>query len=207
LVRFDPTEFRAAQDLALKRVAVLAADQLRTEQKGFLDDRARAEIGIARARLAEGEAELAFATDRLARIAVDAPADGVVLIENPHAWIGRPVRIGERIMAIADPNRVRLEAHVAVEDALVVVPGAAVSLFLASEPSRPVPAKITRMSYDARLLPNQTLAFIAEANFEAGMPAPRLGLTGTAKIYGEYRPLYYVLLRKPLAALRRLTGF
>ena len=207
LIQFDQTELRAQRDVATKLVAVLTADWQRLEQKSFSDDKARADVSAARSRLSEGESDLAFAVDRLARSDVKSSYGGIVLIEDRNQWAGRPVKIGERILSLADPAKVRLEIQVPVEDALVVNPGSKVEFFLAIAPSKPVSAQLTRMSYEARLLPNQTSAFTGEAGFDNSEAVPRLGLTGTAKIYGEPVPLAYALLRRPLAHLRRLLGF
>jgi multidrug resistance efflux pump len=204
LVRYDRTDLAAAEEVAARRLSVLAADRRRAEAQGLTNPKARAEIGALVARQTEGEIELAHARQRLARTTVVAPEPGIALIDDPLAWQGRPVRIGERIMAVADPAKVRLEFHLAAEDALVAETGGEVRLFLASSPATPVPARITRISHEARLLPSQAMAFIAE--FMAPHGHPRIGLTGTAKVYGERAPLAYLLLRKPLALLRRLTG-
>ena len=207
LIEFDPTELTAQRDVAQKHVAVLTADWQRLEQKAFGDDKARADVSVARSRLSEGESDLAYAVDKLARADVRASNGGVVMIEDRNQWLGRPVKIGERILSLADPDKVRLEIQVPVEDALVAAAGARIEFFLAIAPSKPVPAQLTRMSYEARLLPNQTSAFVGEADFAGAASLPRLGLTGTAKIYGEPVPLAYALLRRPLAHLRRVLGF
>ena len=207
LIAYDSVELIAQRDVAAKHVAVLTADWQRLEQKAFADDKARAGLAMARSRLSEGESDLAYASDKLGRAEVKVSAGGVVMLEDRNQWLGRPVKIGERILSIADPDKVRLEIQVPVEDALVATPGAKVEFFLAIAPSKPVPAELTRMSYEARVLPTQTSAFTGEADFASAGPPPRLGLTGTAKIYGETVPLAYALLRRPLAHLRRLLGF
>lgn len=207
LFMFDDGELAAARVIAEKRVQVLSAEQARAEQSGFRDSKARAEIALLHAKLAEGEAELAYAHDRHARTAVHAPEAGIAMFDDAVSWVGRPVRIGERVMSVADPGKVRLEIALAVEDALIVNPGAEIEFFMAVAPSEPVRATLSRVSYDARLSPGQTAVFTAEADFEAGADRLRLGLTGTAKVYGETVTLFYALMRKPLAALRRLSGF
>ncbi len=206
LLTFDRTELAAQRDVQAKRVRVLEAEHARTEQQAFLDERARAELGLTLARLEEGRAELRLAADRLARAEVHAPGAGIAVIEGRSSWIGRPVRVGEKILSIADPGRARLEIRIAVEDVLVVAPGAAVDLFLAIAPSRPVQAILTSVSYDVRQVAGAMPAFIGEAELVDSTSVPRLGLTGTARITGGRAPLGYFLLRKPLASLRRLLG-
>ncbi len=206
LVRYDTTELSAAEDVAARRVDVLFADRRRAEAQGVRDPKARAEIGALMARLAEGEIEFAHAQHRRARAVVMAHDAGVALLDDPVAWEGRPVRVGERILAIADPRRVRLEIYLPAEDAVVAVAGADVDFFMAAEPANPIRARLMKISHEARTLANQTVAFVAEAEFDASIPPPRLGLTGTAKIYGARAPFAYLLARKPLAAIRRVLG-
>jgi multidrug efflux pump subunit AcrA (membrane-fusion protein) len=206
LFTFDTTDLAAEHDVRDKRVRVLEAEHAAAEQKAFLDERARAELGLTLARLAEGRAELALAATRLRRAEVRASGAGVAVVADRNAWTGRPVRIGERVLSIADTARVRLEIRIAVEDALVIAPGAAVDLFLATDPSTPVPARLSRVSYDAHVLPGGAAVFIGEADLGSGATPLRLGLTGTARIAGDRAPLAYALFRKPLASLRRLLG-
>jgi hypothetical protein len=51
------------------------------------------------------------------------------------------------------------------------------------------------------------LGYRLKASFADGTRIPRIGLRGTAKIYGEQVSLFYYLMRRPLAALRQLIGF
>jgi hypothetical protein len=208
LVRFDRSEFAAAEAVARGRVAVLTADLGRLQQQAFADTQARGDVALARARLAEGQAELALARDRLARTEVRARTAGVVELEDRQAWLGRPVRVGERILAIADPLLTELELSIAADDALIVMPGAVVSLFLASAPADPVPATLAHVGFAPVTAPGMPAVFSARARFGvAASAAPRLGLTGTARIEGAPVSLGYALVRKPWAALRRATGW
>lgn len=206
LLRYDRTELASAEEIAARRLAILMADRRRAEAQGLSNPKARAEIGALAARQAEGEVELANARQRLARTDVRAPQDGIALIDDPIAWQGRPVRIGERILAVANPAKVRIEIRIAPEDVLVASPGAAVQLFLASAPATPIAARIRTISHEAHLVNGASVAFLAEADIDAAETPPRLGLTGTAKIYGEQASIAYLLARKPLAGLRRLLG-
>ena len=51
-----------------------------------------------------------------------------------------------------------------------------------------------------------TLAFALRARFEDGEAMPRIGLRGTAKVYGERSSLFMFLFRRPLSALRQGLG-
>ena len=58
LFSFDKTDLSSAAKISEKRVAVLLADRIRAEQKGFNDQNARAELSLVSARLAQTYAEL-----------------------------------------------------------------------------------------------------------------------------------------------------
>ena len=47
----------------------------------------------------------------------------------------------------------------------------------------------------------------AIADFDAETTPPRIGLHGTAKIYGHPVPLAFYLFRRPIASARRMLGF
>ncbi|MEL6374756.1 MAG: HlyD family efflux transporter periplasmic adaptor subunit, partial [Pseudomonadota bacterium] len=206
LFTYDASELAAEARVATKRLAVLRADSRRAEAEAFRDPKAKSEIGLLRARLAEGQAALQQARSRLDRVQVRAPRDGLLLLADPTKWSGRPVKVGERIMQIADPTRARLRIMVAVEDAAFAKPGGRVDFFLATAPRAPIRATLTRVNFIAETQPGGMLAFVADARFDGDAPPPRLGLTGTARITSARVSLGYLLLRKPLATLRRFFG-
>lgn len=55
-----------------------------------------------------------------------------------------------------------------------------------------------------RGLPGGQLAYRLDARFDEA--PPRIGLRGTAKLFGERAPLALYLLRRPLAGLRQSVG-
>ncbi len=115
--------------------------------------------------------------------------------------------IGERILTIADPDRAELEIRLSVPDAITLVPGAPIAFFLNVAPERSNSAVLRYASYEATLSPDGVLSYRLKASFGDGQAPPRIGLKGTAKIYGERVSLFYFLMRRPLAALRQVVGF
>ena len=72
-------------------------------------------------------------------------------------------------------------------------------------PDQPVEGRLVFASYGASLGPSGVLAYTARADLTPGT-ALRLGLKGSAKIYGPPRPLALWVLRRPLAWVRNLAG-
>ena len=119
----------------------------------------------------------------------------------------RPVRIGERIMEIADPSTVELRIELPVGAAIDVTPGQAVRMYLDIDPVHPLDAVLQRVGYAAVDRPGGGLAYRLTAQLQGDGPPPRIGLRGTAKIIGGDVPLALFLFARPLAALRQRIGY
>ncbi|MNP67520.1 hypothetical protein D3C76_1633630 [compost metagenome] len=107
-------------------------------------------------------------------------------------------------MEIADPAQAELRVELPVADAIGLENGAEVALFLDSDPLHRHSATLERSAYQAQSTAAGQLAYRLDAAFD-GAP-PRIGLRGTAKLFGDRAPLALYLLRRPLAALRQAVG-
>ncbi|CAK0772308.1 hypothetical protein WCLP8_4850003 [uncultured Gammaproteobacteria bacterium] len=111
------------------------------------------------------------------------------------------------ILFIADPARVEARVHLAVRDAIALTSGTEVELFLDADPLRPLPATLASASYEAEMTPSGVMSYRLNAAFSGeAAQLPRIGLQGTAKVYGMPAPLALVLFRRPLATLRQTLG-
>lgn len=190
-----------------RRGLEVARAELRQARQGALGERkAKTAIPVLEARVAKREAEVQYVRDLLARIRVDAPSAGIVLMPSKRDLTGRPVKLGERIMAVADPDAARLEIWIPTRDAIDLPEDARVSLFLNVDPETPRSARFERIAYEARPSPEGTLAFRALADFDGGAAQPRIGQRGTAKLHGREVRAYYALFRRPVAVLRQWLG-
>ena len=206
LVTLDGRELVARLEVARQQLAVAEAELRQAQQQAVFDDRSRAQLAILQGRREQHAAEVAFVEERLARIRVGAPRDGIAVFDDVADWEGRPVALGERIMLVADPQARELEIRLSVSDAIVLEPGADVSFFLNIDPADPVPARLVRSGHRAAPTPEGTMADRLRAAFEADDPRLRIGLRGTAKLYGEETSLLVYLLRRPIAGARLWLG-
>ena len=92
-------------------------------------------------------------------------------------------------------------------DAITLQPGAEVEFFLNISPGSPLRAKLHQASYEATQSPASLLGYRLKATLEDADHMPRIGLRGTAKLYGEKVTLFYYLARRPLAAARQFLGW
>ncbi len=205
LVRFDATSLKAQADVAERALGVAEAELKASSQRAFADAESSARIDLLAARVEQKRAERDYARQLLGRSEVRAEGAGIAVFADAERWTGKPVQTGERLMRIADPAQAELRIELPVGDAIALQPGAEVALFLDSDPLDRHGARLERAAYEAEATAAGKLAYRLEAAF-AEAP-PRIGLRGTAKLFGERAPLAYYLLRRPLAALRQGLGF
>ncbi|MCH9670285.1 MAG: HlyD family efflux transporter periplasmic adaptor subunit [Gammaproteobacteria bacterium] len=207
LFTFEDTELRNNVSIAERRLEVVQAAIAQAQQGAFFDDESRSRVGLLRSEVALAKIELAFARELLAKTVVRAEKPGLALYADAADWKGRPVRVGEKIMEIADPGAVKLRIELPVDDALVIGEEVQVDLFLDIDPLRRHPARIEFASYEAERTDGDVLAFTLEAELLDSQNLPRIGLKGTAKVYGGETRLFFFLFRRPLSALRQYIGF
>ncbi len=204
LVRFDATSIKAQADVAERSLQVAEAELRANAQRAFSDAESGARIDLFTARVAQKRAERDYARELLARTEVKAERDGIAVFADAQRWTGLPVQTGERLMVVADPGQAELRIDLAVTDVLAFEPGGEVALFLDSDPLHRHSARLQRLAYEAQTVAGGQLAYRLDAEFDQA--PPRIGLRGTAKLYGERGPLALYLLRRPLAALRQTVG-
>ncbi len=207
LFSLDDVTLRNRLEVAQKSVAVADAELQSATQKAFDNLQSKAELALLNGRAQEKRAELTAVQTQLARINVAAERAGVVVFSDPDDWLGRPVVTGERIMQLADPNQPGVLVQLPVADAITLEPGAELRLFLTVQPLSPLNAQVTETSYQATLSPDNIASYRLRATFTEPPEQARIGLRGTAKLYGGWVTLGYYLFRRPVAALREWSGW
>ncbi len=206
LITLDPTEIETRLQVARQSLEIAEAEHRQATQAAFADPSARALVGVLARRIDQSRAELAYVESLRDRLTVTAPRDGIAVLPDARALIGSPVDLGARILEIADPDDPSLEIWLPAGDGLVLSTGAPIDFFLNTAPEAPIPATLTRTAFRASPSPTGTLAFRLEGGFTETADKPRIGLRGVAKLYGEPVALGYLLLRRPLAAIRQWLG-
>lgn len=206
LFSLDDTDIRSKYEVARKEAALAQADYHRAAQKAFGDMESRAQLKLLDARVKQKQLEMNYLRDLLDRINIKAEQDGIAVFNDVNDWIGKPVDVGQKVMILADAKQAELDALMRVGDTILLKIGNPVKLFLNNDPTHPVAAKIYRISYDTARGQDGSLGFTVKAKFDRGVPLPRIGLKGTAKIYGDKVTLFYYLMRRPFASLRQTLG-
>ncbi len=207
LFELDDTVLRGRYEVAEKASAAAEAEFRQYSQQALFDPTARPKLAAARGVHEQKTAELTSIREMLERLRVKAPAAGIAVIDDPSEWVGRPVVVGEKVLAVADEEATEIEAWLAPGDAIELPPGSDVSLFLNAAPLSPVKGGVRYVAYEATPRPDGTVAHRVRASLREGQTPPRLGLRGTARLSGRNVPLIYWLLRRPWGIVRANLGF
>lgn len=202
LVSFDTTELRAKEQVASKALEIAQAEYSEETQRAFTDPNAKGRFSILQAKVAQAQAELDYDRATLARAAVTAPIDGAAVLDDAQQWAGRPAELGERIMVVAPESSTKLDIRVPVAQVVSFAKGSEVLFFSNIDPEHPSHGTVTYAGYDTSPGTDGVLAYTFRAALTDVPHGLRLGLKGTAKIFGPRQPFLLWVLRRPLAVVR-----
>ncbi len=207
LFEFDRANIQNRLQISLRALGTVQAEYRQKAQQAVFDPASKSQLAVLQGQIAEKSTEVAYLRKLNERGVVVAPRAGVVLFDAPTEWVGRPVVTGERVMVVADEHAVEIEAWLAPADAIPLIDGAKVMLYLNADPLKPVAATLNYIGHEAIQRPDGKYAYRVRAGLNQGSERPRVGLKGTAKLQGEQVSLGYWIVRRPLAASRAWLGW
>ena len=205
LIQIEDTDLKNSFNLAKQSLQVAEKELLRSRQFSFSNNEEKARLAELMAQVDLKKAEVESTSERLKNSKIYADKDGIAIVDQKNNWQGRPVSVGEKIITIANPENVEFLIWLPVKDSLIIKENTDVKVFLDINPIKPLKGKLKRASYQSSLSPEEVLSYQISASFE-GEEIPRIGLRGTAKIYGSRVTLFYYLFRKPITFVRQLIG-
>jgi len=205
LVLLEDTDLLNNYNLAKQSLQVSEKELLRSRQSSFTDNEEKARLAELVAQVELKKAEVESNGERLKNTKLYASQKGIAIVDQKNEWQGRPVSVGEKIMTVANPDKVEFLVWLPVKDSLIIRENSDVKVFLDINPIKPLKGKLLRASYEPSLSPEEVLSYKIGVSYEGEVP-PRIGLRGTAKIYGSKVTLFYYLFRKPITFVRQLIG-
>lgn len=207
LFRFDETVLQAEAAIAQQR-AVVAEAKLATAKNGaFSDQEMKRSLSEMQSEVELAHAERDYALSLLKRAEVWSSASGILVYAAKSDWLGKPVRVGEKIMEVVDPLNTEYRLDLGVHDSISMDAGSRVKLFLDADPLNPLAGAISEMSYHATEKPGGQITYTVRVRPLEQSTTVRIGLRGTAQIRGETVSLGFYLLRRPISALRQYFGY
>lgn len=191
---------------AKNQVEIARAELDRARTLGLSDPKSLSEVEVLKLKLKKEEIAFDLANIQAQKLDVLAEAPGIVMIEDPEEWSGKPVRIGEKVLTLSDPKKTKLKIWVPEGDNVAIDEEKPLMISLHVAPEKEYKAKLDYIGFESKIGEGEVPAYQAEANWETPPEDVKLGLKGTAILYGENVSLFYFLVRKPWSTFRRVTG-
>ncbi len=210
LVKLEDIDLKNSYEVAQRRLDTIKAELYSAKQASFYDVDKKSQIKRLEEEVKLNEAEVEYAKSLLDKTDIYSKKEGIVIIDNPNEWKGKPVVTGEKILSIANPKNVEIDIMLSVHDALFLKEDADVSIFLDNRVFESWKAKVTNISYKPELTPENSVVYKINAEFidlSQNNEIPKIGLRGTAKIYSEKVTLFFYLFRKPITSLRQMLAW
>ncbi len=204
LLAFEDVKVRNEMRQAMEKLQVAKSKIDRSTSAAFGNAEDARDVATARAEYSVALTEYQYARDIMAKSQILAPVAGMAIYSDRRDWEGRAVNVGDPIMQIADPHNVTFLVDLPSKEQMSITQGSEIKVWLDASPLSAIAGKVEQASYQARQTADGVLAFAVSAK-PVGNP-PRIGSRGTAKIYGEWVPLIYSVLRRPLASARQFIG-
>jgi biotin carboxyl carrier protein len=178
----QPLAMLDKRDLELERARWLA--ELEQQQRKFQVAMAQADrgaMGVVAAQIAQSEAQLALAAEKLARATLVAPYDGVVVSGDLSQSIGMPVEQGKLLFEVAPLEGYRVVMQVDDRDIARLALAQRGELVLSSLPDRKLPFTVSAITPVAAQIDGRNV-FRVEARVDGAPPRLRPGMEGIGKV-------------------------
>jgi hypothetical protein len=206
LFNLDLTTLLSRLQVAEQETQIATQEYRQSSLQGLTDSKSRGLLVPQEGKAAEKKIEADYVKELLNKAKIVAPRDGIVIFDDPSEWIGKPVQAGEKVMVVATSSDVEIEGWIPVGEAIELPKDSKVTLYLNAMPFSPVTGYLRYAGHEPILRPDGGYAYRVRASLRPGEKGPRVGLKGTAKVHGQYVPLSYWVLRRPLATLRQFLG-
>ncbi|HEY1252918.1 MAG TPA: efflux RND transporter periplasmic adaptor subunit [Thermoanaerobaculia bacterium] len=191
IAALKPEPFEAALAQARSSLALAESDVAKARESA---DAAAVFDGESRKR--EAAAQIALASDRLARTQLAAPTAGIIVTPRIEERVGQHLARGAELCVVADLQSVTAEVAVPESDVALVRSGEKAALKF-----NPYPGRLFRGSVDrvgARLRQEGEDRFlIAEVSIPNADGALKTGMLGTGKVSVGTRSVFTALFRRP----------
>ncbi len=206
LATIDKTLIQSQKDSAEQVLKNARSALSRAGFESLQSGEKKSDLQLLRSEIKTKTIEFNYANDLLAKADIKSPVSGVAIFSDASSLQGKPMRMGERIMTIANPNDIELLIRVPAQSIIPIEIGENVSYFLNTSPLSSQNASVRTIGYQADTDEDGLLTYKIRATIHSDN-AVRIGWKGTAKIKGQWSIFGYSLMRRPLIALRNLAGF
>ncbi|GEM_PF-6678357 len=205
LIRLDDITVKSELEQSLQALRVAEDKYQKAFRHAFTDEKSRKEMQILRSEAEQAQASYQYHLQLLSRTIIKTTISGVALYTDPTDWLGKPVKIGEKIMLVADPNEKEITFWVPIDSMIVPETGQTPKFYPNENPLQTITLHLKYINPIAEVRADGILSYFGVADLPANSNV-RLGEQGTIKIYGKRVTVFYYLFRRPIRYLRQHLG-
>lgn len=204
LIELDDILIKNKLEEATQKLNTKKSRYLKAYRNAYSSVEARSELLTLENEVKKAEIEKVHYTNLLKRTKLLASSDGVALFSSPTKLIGKPVKIGEKIMLVADPNKTKIDFWIPVDSIVTINESKDLVLYPNLHPLSTVDAKVQYTNPIAEAMPDGSLGFFGQAEIIKGNI--QLGEKGTLKLYGAAKPIWQLIFQRPFRFIRQTLG-
>lgn len=205
LFQLDDISIRNKLEESEQEYKVASQRYLKAYRHAFTDKESLHEIKILKEDKALAKTTYDYQKMLLERTNILSPKAGVILYSAPKDWLGKPVKVGERVMLLANENDREITFWVPVDNMLDFDKEIIAKFFPNENPVNVTEATIKYVNPIAEPREDGTLAYFGVANLN-NKSKLRLGEQGTIKLYGKKVSLGFYIFRRPIRWIRQNAG-
>lgn len=191
---------------AQETVKVAQLDLNRAKTLALKDEKSLAEISVLAAKLKKEQVSLSLAEFRASQLTVRSPEAGIVILDDPEGWRGKPVHVGEKIMIVTDPDETKIRIWIPESDNIVLDSTKPIRIILNIDPEISRKASLIYIANASTINEKHVASFVAEADWIDNPKGVKMGVKGTAILYGPNTSIFYLIMRKPWDYFRNFIG-
>ena len=177
--------------LRLERESLQAeSDQAKKEREMALASRRIADAQQAELKQKQLQRRIQLLDDRLARLQVRSPIDGIVVSGDLERFVGSPLETGQTLMEIAPLDRLSIEVEIPEMEIGYVSKDAPMRVRFAAAGGRSILANLASVSPAAEVRDDNNV-FVGRMDLEHPDENLRPGMRGDATMYGPLRPFVW----------------
>ncbi len=140
----------------------------------------------------------------LSRTVIRANQAGIVLYSSPNDFLGKPIKVGERVMLLASPQKKKVSFWLPIDNVVSINKAKSLVLYPNLQPLNSIACQLNYINPIAESMPDGALGYSGTASLDSEQV--KLGEKGTLKLYGKAKPIWVLLLQRPIRFLRQSLG-
>lgn len=205
LFQLDDINIRSQLNEAEEALRVADQKYLKAYKHAYSEEDSRKEMNLLENARDQAYVTYQYRKKLLERIDVTSPISGVVLFSNSVDWLGKPVKIGEKVMLVADTTKKEINFKIQMDNMIEVDKKIPIKFYSNENPMSAVTAQISYINPIAEPQPDGLITYSGIARIDGALDV-HLGEQGTVKIFGSKVSLIYYIFRRPFRYFRQQIG-